>query len=345
MRSERSVVVRASRLAALCALAGAVAAPLALVGGGCGPKDAGAGAGAGGAGAGAAAKNSSDEIVVDGYRVILAEPNKRRGPTPSKAGDAARARALANLVRTPTSPDPEAGDFTLQEAVVGLGVDGTLTAEIGTDLGTMQCDLYADKTPKTVANFIGLARGIRPWWDARAGAWVRQPMYRDTAFHRVIPGYMIQGGDYLGDGSGTVGYTIPDEMRADLRHDRAGLLCMANTGANQNGAQFFLLDAAAPQLDALNTYTIFGRCLQADVVSRIARVPQDGSAENRPLTPVVISRVVVRRTVGGAAAAVPTRPRLPEGAQEQPTGASPPPGGLPGGPLAPRPAPPAPRAP
>ena len=197
----------------------------------------------------------------------------------------------------------------------------------------MQCDLYADKTPKTVANFIGLARGIRPWWDARAGAWVTRGMYRDTIFHRVIPGYMIQGGDYLGDGSGTVGYSLPDEMRPDLRHDRAGLLCMANTEPNKNGGQFFLLDGAAPQLDTMNTYTVFGRCLQPDVVSRIARVPQDGTDANRPLTPVVISRVVVRRIVGGASAAVPIRPHAPEG-QQAPTGASPPPGSLPGGPVA-----------
>lgn len=323
MNSRSVVAVRASHLAGACALSLAVALPLAFVVAGCGPKR-NAHATSSGAGGGAVAKNNSGELVIDGYRVILASPNKR-GPTPSKAGDAARARALANLVRTPTSPDPEAGDFTLEEAVVGLGTDGTLVAEVGTDLGTMECDLYADKTPRTVANFIGLARGTRPWWDARAGAWVTRPMYRDTTFHRVIPGYMIQGGDYLGDGTGTVGYTIPDEMRSDLPHDHAGLLCMANTAPNQNGGQFFLLDGAAPQLDALHTYTVFGRCLQADVVSRIARVPQDGTDENRPLTPVRIVRVVVRRVVGGAARAVETRPQPPQG-EQQPRGASPPPG-------------------
>lgn len=338
MRNENGfVVVRPSRVFVLCGLVLAVAAPLAMAGAGCGPKE--TSGHPSGAGAGAGTKADPNEIVVDGYRVILAQPSKH-GPTPSKAGDAARARALANLVREPTSPDPEAGDFTLQEAVVGLGTDGTLVAEIGTDLGTMECDLFADKTPNTVANFIGLARGVRPWWDARAGAWVTHPMFRDTPFHRVIPGYMIQGGDYLGDGSGTVGYTIPDEMRPELKHDRAGLLCMANTAPNKNGAQFFLLDGAAPQLDSLNTYTVFGRCLQVDVISRIARVPQDGTDANRPLTPVLISRVGIHRVVGGAAAAVPSRPSLPAGAQQHETGASPPPGSLPGGPLAPRPAPP-----
>lgn len=293
----------------------------------------------GGAGGAAAAKKAGGEteIVVDGYRVILAEPTKRVGPAPSKTGDTARARELANLVRTPTSPDPEAGSFTLEEAVAGLGADGTLVVEIGTDLGTMQCDLYADRTPNTVANFIGLARGLRPFWDARAGAWVKRPIYRDTTFHRVIPGYMIQGGDHLGDGTGTVGYTIPDELRPDLRHDRAGLLCMANTAPNENGGQFFLLDGAAPQLDGMNTYTVFGRCLQTDVIGRIARVPQFGGEENRPRTPVRINRVVVRRVRGGAANATPTRPIAPAGAA-QPRGASPPPGSLPGGPVAPQPA-------
>jgi peptidyl-prolyl cis-trans isomerase A (cyclophilin A) len=321
----------------------AVLALVALLAGGCDTSGCGAGpAATPGAGAGAGTKNGaaaggSNELVVDGYRVILSEPTKRLGPTPSKTGDTARARELANLVRTPTSPDPEAGAFTLEEAVAGLGTDGTLVVEIGTDLGTMQCDLFADRTPNTVANFIGLARGLRPFWDARAGAWVKRPLYRDTTFHRVIPGYMIQGGDHLGDGTGTVGYTIPDEMRPDLRHDAAGLLCMANTASNENGGQFFLLDAAAPQLDGMNTYTVFGRCLQTDVISRIARVPQFGGEENRPRTPVRINRVVVRRVRGGAANATPTRPIAPAG-QAQPRGASPPPGSLPGGPVAPQPA-------
>jgi peptidyl-prolyl cis-trans isomerase A (cyclophilin A) len=193
-----------------------------------------------------------------------------------------------------------------------MPLDGQLVAEINTDLGTIFCDLHADRVPNTVANFIGLARGRRAWWDARAGQWVNRPAYRDTKFHRVIPGYMIQGGDYLGDGTGKVGYTIPDETHPTLTsHDRAGQLCMANTAPNENGAQFFITDGPAPRLDG--SYTIFGQCRPEDVVTRIARVPQNADEENRPLTDVVIERILIRRVDGGAAVATRSPPNLPEG--------------------------------
>jgi peptidyl-prolyl cis-trans isomerase A (cyclophilin A) len=291
---------------------------------GCERSPSGAGSGIATSAGTTAPTSPTGELRIGGERVILADV-ERPGPRASRPGEGRDPHA--DLIREPTSPDPEGGDFTLEEAVVGLGTDGTLVAEIGTELGVMQCDLFADKAPRTVANFIGLARGLRPWWDARAGVWQRKPYYRDTTFHRVIPEYMIQGGDYLGDGTGTVGYVIPDELHPSLPHDRAGLLCMANTGKDQNGAQFFILDGPAPQLDAMGTYTVFGRCLQTDVVSRIARVPQTGAPENRPLTPVYITRVVVRRVVGGAANAPFTRPIDPRTGQpftgDAPRGASP----------------------
>lgn len=236
---------------------------------------------------------------------------------------AASARDSERLVRTPNVPDPEQGDFTLEEAVVGLPIDGTLVAEIGTEFGTLLCDLHADRAPRTVANFIGLARGLRPWWDARAGEWVRRPYYRGLTFHRVIPEYLIQTGDYLGDGSGTVGYGIPDEPHDSLSHDRAGQLCMANhDGPDSAGAQFFITDGPAPQLDADGGSTIFGQCQPLDVISQIARVPQDPAEGNRPLTPITIRRVLIQRVEGGAAQARPTRPQLPPGEPEQPAAAS-----------------------
>jgi len=262
----------------------------------------------------------------DGYEVVLANPTKRVGPAPSTPGERAEAERQARLIRVPTSPDPHGGQFSLEEAVVGMPIDGQLVAEINTDLGTLFCDLFADKTPHTVANFVGLARGIRSWWDAASGLWVRRPLYTNTIFHRVIPAYMVQGGDPLRDGSGTVGYTIADERHASLRHDRAGQLCMANTGANTNGGQFFITDAAARQLDNAeggNAYTIFGQCRPEDIVAHIARVPQGEG--NRPLTDVVIERVLIRRVAGGAAQAKRSPPRLPDGfdTTPQPRGASP----------------------
>lgn len=272
----------------------------------------------------------------DGYDVVYAKAPGRQGPEASRPGQAQAEREQANLVRNPTSPDPENGSYTLEEAVVGLGTDGTLVAEISTELGTMLCDLYADKAPNTVANFVGLARGSRPWWDARSGTWQTRPYFRDTTFHRVIPGYMIQGGDNLGDGSGEVGYVIPDEPHASLQHDREGLLCMANRGPNTNSAQFFITDAPAPQLDRTdpgaprNAYTIFGRCIPQEIISRIARVPQLPPVAgrppiNRPINPVTINRVLIRRVRGGAAATQVSQPALPPGVTRPPQqrGASP----------------------
>jgi peptidyl-prolyl cis-trans isomerase A (cyclophilin A) len=112
----------------------------------------------------------------------------------------------------------------------------------------------------------------------------------------VIPEFMIQGGDSLGDGSGEVGYVIPDEVYPGARHDRAGHLCMANRGTNTNGGQFFITDGSSPHLDG--GYTIFGRCDNTDVVSIIARVPQGPS--NRPLTDVTIEAVTITRDPGSA---------------------------------------------
>ena len=264
-------------------------------------------------------------VTDDGTTIIFAGPRSGRGQREAAtvSGQQSTDYDEENLIREPNQPDPEGGDFTLEEAVVGLPIDGSLVVEIGTELGTLLCDLHADRAPNTVANFVGLARGLRPWWDARAGEWRREPYYRGLTFHRVIPDFMIQGGDYLGDGTGTVGYTIDDEPHDTLAHDRAGQLCMANhEGENSAGAQFFITDGPAPQLDGQG-YTIFGQCRPTETVRQIARVPQSPESGNRPLTPVHITRLLIRRVEGGAQVARPTPPRLPEGEPETPRGASP----------------------
>lgn len=250
---------------------------------------------------------------VEGYEVISAKrrpgPRATEGPAPEE-----------HLVREPTTPDPLNGTFTLEDAVVGLGTDGTLVAEINTDLGTIMCDLDAERTPNAVANFIGLATGRRTWWDPRAGSWRGRPLYNRSSFFRVIPDFGIQAGDVLDDGTGTVGYTIPDEPIEGMRHDRAGQLCMASFGVNENGGQFFITDGPAPQLDADTQYTIFGQCQQTEVIERIARVPQGD--DNHPRTRVEVIRVLIRRVQGGAAVAQRSAPTAPEGPTE-PRGASP----------------------
>jgi len=233
-----------------------------------------------------------------------------------------------HLITIPNTPDPEAGDFTLEEAVVGMPIDGSLVAEIGTDLGFLLCDLYADRSPRAVASFIGLARGLRPWWNAQAGTWVTAPYYRGLTFFRVLPDYIIQGGDYLEDGSGTVGFTLPPERDPSLSHDRAGLLSMATRDGDPDtgAAQFYITDGPVPSLDG--TATIFGHCMPEDTVARIARVVQSGEPENRPLTAVVINRLLIQRVAGGAANAHATMPRLPPGEPEVGRGASPDPSTL-----------------
>jgi peptidyl-prolyl cis-trans isomerase A (cyclophilin A) len=196
------------------------------------------------------------------------------------------------FTRDPTSPDPLAGKFDLNAALVGLPGSGKkLKASIETGVGTIECKLSGDKTPKTVANFVGLARGLRPFWDAKQSAWVKRPLFDGTSFHRTIPEFMIQGGDHLGDGTGQVGYNIPDEL-VGLKHDRAGLLCMANRGPNTNGGQFFITDAAAPHLTQMNTYTIFGDCTPLELIHKIATA--SGGME-RPPSPIAIKKVTITR--------------------------------------------------
>jgi peptidyl-prolyl cis-trans isomerase A (cyclophilin A) len=185
--------------------------------------------------------------------------------------------------------DPLAGHFTLDDATKGLTGTGPLSATIETDLGKLECKMFDDKAPITVANFVGLARGIRPWKDAD-GKWVKKAAYDGTIFHRIIKGFMIQGGDAKGNGTGEPGYVIPDELWSGAHHDRAGLICMANRGPNTNGAQFFITDASAPHLD--RSYTIFGECAPVDLVHKLAAVEVMGE---RPKTPPKIKSVKIHK--------------------------------------------------
>jgi peptidyl-prolyl cis-trans isomerase A (cyclophilin A) len=246
------------------------------------------------------AKNDS----VDGYRVIRARTASGQMTTLSM-----KAPKGWEVMAAPNKPDPHAGKFTLDEAVKGLPKQGTLAALIKTSMGSFYCDLYPDKAPIAVANFVGLARGLRQFWDAEKLEWTARKYYDGTSFHRVIPAFMIQGGDYSGTGRGNIGYVIPDEVSPDLHHDRPGQLCTANRGPNTAQAQFFITEGPAPHLEG--SYTIFGQCEPATLVQRIARVPQDGPPNNRPLSPVTIEKVEIRRMVGGAAKWMPASAKLP----------------------------------
>lgn len=231
-------------------------------------------------------------------------------PIPQASGGSAPTERV--LGSGGSGDDPLAGKWSLSDATAGLEGKGALMATIKTSKGTMECKLYDEKAPITVANFIGLARGTRTWKDPVSKQWVKKPAYDGTTFHRIIKGFMIQGGDPRGDGTGEPGYTIPDEKWEGAHHDRAGLLCMANRGANTNGAQFFITDESAPHLDARRPsdsgYTIFGECAPVDVVHTIAAVPVEPEA-NRPLTPVKIESVKISRGAGAAAPAGSAAPK------------------------------------
>ena len=211
------------------------------------------------------------------------------GDNAASAPSAAAPAAVDGGVVQHGGADPLAGKFSLADATKGLKGTGAITATIDTSSGPLTCKLYDDKAPNTVANFVGLARGVRPWKEPH-GDWVKRPAYDGTTFHRVIKGFMIQGGDPVGNGTGEPGYVIKDELWTGAKHDRAGLLCMANRGHDTNGQQFFITDAAAAHLDG--NYTIFGECSPEQTVHDIASVPLNGE---KPVTPVTIKSITIAR--------------------------------------------------
>jgi peptidyl-prolyl cis-trans isomerase A (cyclophilin A) len=163
-------------------------------------------------------------------------------------------------------------------------------AVIETSMGNLTCVLFPKAAPLGVANFIGLARGTKDWSDPKTGKSMHGvPLYDNTIFHRVIPKFMIQGGDPAGTGAGNVGFQFKNETWPDLRFDQPGRLAYANAGPDTNGSQFFITEAATPFLDG--NYTLFGQCDAAsvDLVKKIARQPRN--AQDRPDSPVVIKHI------------------------------------------------------
>jgi peptidyl-prolyl cis-trans isomerase A (cyclophilin A) len=168
----------------------------------------------------------------------------------------------------------------------------TLTATVRTNLGPVVIRLFPDHAPKTVRNFVELAEGGKQWSHPETGQSTTDKLYDGTIFHRVIPDFMIQGGDPLGSGRGGPGYKFADEFHPDLRFDRPYLLAMANSGPGTNGSQFFITVGATPWLNG--KHTIFGEVVQGtDVVDKISRV-KTGS-QDRPADDVIIESVTVDR--------------------------------------------------
>ena len=165
-------------------------------------------------------------------------------------------------------------------------------ATLHTSLGDIKIELFPLHAPKTVRNFLGLADGSQEWTDLKTGKKTNDPLYNGTIFHRVISGFMIQGGDPLGSGRGGPGYQFADEFHLELSFDRPYLLAMANAGPNTNGSQFFITVAATAWLT--NKHTIFGECADQasrDVVDKIAAVPI--GAQDKPATDVIINSISI----------------------------------------------------
>ena len=191
------------------------------------------------------------------------------------------------------------------------------TAIIHTTAGNLRCELFPDKAPKATANFIGLAMGTKDWTNpATDKKEHNKPLYNGVIFHRVIPGFMIQGGDPLGNGEGGPGYRFNDELRPDLLFDQPGRLAMANAGPNTNGSQFFITEKEQPALNPCldpggcqrgmrfvpqnSGYTIFGQCdpQSVELVKQIARMPCQGGqpctgSNSRPENPVKITHIEI----------------------------------------------------
>ena len=207
-------------------------------------------------------------------------------PPPSGSGSSAQvATGGADDVRAPTAAD-------LAEYVKDIPGSGALEATFDTNQGTIHCTLFGDQAPMTVANFVGLATGKKPWQDPKDGSTVKgKPFFDGLTFHRVIPGFMIQGGDPQGVGIGGPGYEFADEVVPALVFDKPGVLAMANkgSGSGTNGSQFFITEQPVPRLNG--GYSIFGQCKEVDVVKKIARVPV--GAQDRPTTPVTITSVKI----------------------------------------------------
>jgi peptidyl-prolyl cis-trans isomerase A (cyclophilin A) len=199
---------------------------------------------------------------------------------------AAMLRILATsilLAATLAGAQPAVGKWT-KKAQKGQDLYATLK----TSQGDIIVQLFPKEAPKTVENFVGLATGEKEWTDPATGAKTKKPLYDGTVFHRVIPGFMIQGGDPTGTGRGDPGYRFEDEFQSGRTFDKVGLLAMANRGPGTNGSQFFITTATPQHLTG--RHTIFGQVVQGyEVAEKISLVPRDN--RDRPQTPVTITKI------------------------------------------------------
>jgi len=212
----------------------------------------------------------------------------------SLAAVCAAGAAMIVFAKQPSAPASQQVPDAPQATAAATTVPNGPFVVMDTSKGRITCQFFQKQAPKAVANFIGLAEGTKDWTDPRTRTVQHhKPYYDGTTFHRVIPQFMIQGGDPTGTGMGDPGYKFNDEFDPNLNFDRPGRLAMANSGPNTNGSQFFITEQATEFLN--QHYTLFGQCDNASVavVKAIARVPRD--ANDKPRTPVVLTKVTIVR--------------------------------------------------
>jgi peptidyl-prolyl cis-trans isomerase A (cyclophilin A) len=213
-------------------------------------------------------------------------PPSTAKPAPPATTKPAPSTAKPAAPTTPAAPAATAAKY-------GPGTYAHFT----TSHGNFIVRLFDKDAPITVQNFVGLAEGKKQWTDPRTRRPVRRPYYNNTTFHRIIPNFMIQGGDPEGTGMGGPGFKFNDEISPKHKHDRPGIVSMANAGPNTNGGQFFITVAPYPSLDG--HYSIFGEVVEGlEVVMAISKVPTTGpkgNPPNRPLKPVIMKSVRIER--------------------------------------------------
>lgn len=210
-----------------------------------------------------------------------APTTKPAAPTAKPAAPTTKPAAPAVTTAKPVAPATSAAKY-------GPGV----YAHITTNHGAMIAKLFDKEVPRTVENFVGLAEGKKQWRNPRTRTMVRRPYYNNLTFHRIIPGFMIQGGDPEGTGMGGPGFEFADEFNPKLRHNKAGILSMANRGPNTNGGQFFITLVPTPHLD--NKHSVFGELVEGmSTLMAIGKVPT--GAGNKPVKPVIMKSIRIER--------------------------------------------------
>jgi peptidyl-prolyl cis-trans isomerase A (cyclophilin A) len=229
-------------------------------------------------------------LLLAGPASVLAEEGKApEGMADAKMETKSETKSEAKSetkmeTKTATKTDTKA------DKAAGAKKGKNMIATFETNRGTFKAKLFNDKAPKTVENFVGLAKGTKEWTDPKTGKKVKKPFYDGLTFHRVIPDFMIQGGCPLGTGTGDPGYKFNDEFGPGLKHDKPGYLSMANAGPNTNGSQFFVTVAATPWLDG--KHAIFGEVTEGMEVVNTISTTKTGPG-NKPLEPVVIKKLTI----------------------------------------------------